>query len=309
MKRYWHVRTGTEAATLRELYRDCCTMPAERDLSEEFFSRYARGEGLGGLTAITGIRQHPSGPLAAAEAIATGEMSGTSLEHALRDAVSNLPQEVAVAVSGGIDSWLLVMLLRQAGHVVRAFYLESGVPGYCEREQVEHLANALDTECEYLRVTATDFVTFARDFVDTTECPIYNLHPVSKLLFAKALRARGIRSIVTGDGADQVLRREWDCDLLPLTVQCFEQRGVRLIAPFLSPQLLRLCGRAYADKQPVRALAARLGVPELLKRPTMFPAMPLPGGVNCLTYTADLLIELLETYRCAALPALSATKG
>ena len=233
-----------------------------------------------------------------------------------------------VAVSGGIDSWLLAAMLRTLGYRVRGWYLESGISGYCERDQVERFSDTLGILCRYIKVAASDFLASVPEFLSVTETPIYNLHPVSKWLLAKALRREGISTLVTGDGADQVMRHEWDCDLLPLTLACFQSAGVRLIAPFLAAPVIGFCRVPHPDKGPIRELARQLGVPSVPKHPTLFPAVELPmhprallpgmelGGrrpafsrrtdderrssVLLLSYTTGLLIEALEEHKQCA---------
>ena len=249
----------------------------------------------------------------------------------LTDALGeSLPEigEVDVAVSGGIDSWLLAAMLRTLGYRVRGWYLESGISGYCERDQVERFSDTLGILCRYIKVAASDFLASVPEFLSVTETPIYNLHPVSKWLLAKALRREGISTLVTGDGADQVMRHEWDCDLLPLTLACFQSAGVRLIAPFLAAPVIGFCRVPHPDKGPIRELARQLGVPSVPKHPTLFPAVELPmhprallpgmelGGrrpafsrrtdderrssVLLLSYTTGLLIEALEEHKQCA---------
>ncbi len=214
---------------------------------------------------------------------------------------------VDLAVSGGIDCWLLAALLRSRGYRVRAWYLESGVPGYCERQQVQSMAEALDIPCRYVRVTAADFVESLEEFLSVVETPIYNLHPVSKWLLAQRLRKEGVATLVTGDGADQVMRREWDCDLLPLTLACFQHAGIRLVLPFTDHRVIAFCREPFPDKRPVRELARELGVPDAAKHATLFPPVSLPGikpsgndRVDCLSYTTGLLVRVLEEHRQCA---------
>jgi hypothetical protein len=247
------------------------------------------------------------------------------LQECLADALAeSLPEigEVDVAVSGGIDSWLLAAMLRALGYRVRGWYLESGIPGYCERDQVAHFSAILGVPCRYIRVTAKDFLAYLPEFLSVTETPIYNLHPVSKWLLAKALHREGISTLVTGDGADQVMRHEWDCDLLPLTLACFQGAGLRLITPFLAPPVIGFCRVPDPDKRPIRELARQLGVPSVPKHPTLFPAVDLPrhprallpgidlGGQQTddekrssallLSYTTGLLLQALEEHeQCA----------
>src|SRR4051812_38143769 len=102
---YRHVRTGRRAETLRHPYPECDE--PERRLSPEFFDRYLAGRGMGGLTAISGVRQGP-GILASAQRVAGSETG--DLHEALAAALSAAVGDagpVDIAVSGGIDSWLL----------------------------------------------------------------------------------------------------------------------------------------------------------------------------------------------------------
>jgi hypothetical protein len=283
---YVHSRTGERAATIRELYRICSQQ--EQQLSDEFFESYLAGHGTAGLTAIRGIREGP-GLFADAPRIVERGGGHGGLRERLGAELSGC--ETAVAVSGGIDCWLLAALLKSDGRAVRGWYLESGVPGYCERDQVLRMADAVGISCECIRVEADDFLRALPRFVAVTETPIYNLHPVSKLLLAEGLAKRGIRAVVSGDGADQVMRWDWNCDLLPLTLTCFEAAGVRLVAPFLGESVISLCRTPSADKSPVRALARQLGVPDVPKRPTLFPEI---DGTAVADYSTRLLLEELR---------------
>ena len=293
---YRHFATGTRAHCIVDLYALCSRQ--ERRLSRPFFERYLAGRGTGGLTAIRGIGEGP-GPLANAAGLLQRGAGPGDLRERLAAAIEG--SEQAVAVSGGTDSWLLAALWKSSGCTVRGWYLESGIAGYCERDQVMRMADAVGVECECIRVMAGEFVEALPDFIAQTETPIYNLHPVSKMLFARALARRGVKSIVSGDGADQVMRWDWNCDLLPLTLTCFQQAGVRLIAPFLSDRVISACTIPSADKAAVRNLARQLGVPDTLKSPTLFPPI---AGLNVASRTTRLLLKSLkERTLCAASPA------
>lgn len=124
-------------------------------------------------------------------------------------------------------------------------------------------------------------------FLAVTRTPIYNLHPVSKLLLAEALRDAGVPEIIGGDAADQIFRGESTCDLLPLTLACFAHAGVRLHLPFQAVTI----AQPDPDKLALRALAADLGLPPIAKQPTLVP------GPSILNRTTE------ELARCAALLA------
>lgn len=215
------------------------------------------------------------------------------LGQVLSSVLSRLPNamEIPVAVSGGLDSWVLALLLRCAGHSVRGYTLVSNVPGYCEANQTEALARRFHIALE--QIPAPDFEEALPRFLQITRTPIYNLHPISKLLLAEALAARGVDWIVTGDAADQVFRCESTCDLLPLTQGCFAHVRVGLVTPFLAPEVRALCVVPDSDKRSLRELAADLGIPPIPKTPTLFP------GKTILAKTT----RMLETDSCAASPA------
>ncbi len=296
---YKQIRTGERFSSLRRAYAACSR--EERALSPEYFEHYAEGQGVGSLTLFRGVLQGP-GPLAG-HASLPRDGDPERLADAL---VECIPKGVAVnvALSGGMDSWLLAVLLRSRGFEIRGWYLESGVPGYCEIERVRYLSRGLGIACQCVRVTESEFVDALPSFVEAVESPIYNLHPVSKWLLAQALRSEGVASLVTGDGADQVIRQETDCDLLPLTLSCFREAGVNLITPFLNESVVRMCHRPDPEKRIVRRLAEHLGVPNLRKHATLFPEVKLPGGMDCLTYSTNMLLEALgDPRRCAALRA------
>lgn len=212
------------------------------------------------------------------------------LGEALLSALSRLRPgaPVPVAVSGGLDSWVLALLLRQMGRDVAGYTLVSHVEGYCEWEQTASIATHFDIPVHPLEVAG--FESALPRFLNVTRTPIYNLHPVSKLLLAEALAARGIAHIVTGDAADQVFRCESDCDLLPLTQACFRHCHVELVTPFLAPEVRELCTTPDPEKRPLRQLAAALGIPPIPKRPTYYP------GSNILSQT----MQMLEVLPCAA---------
>ena len=199
--------------------------------------------------------------------------------------IQALPATNAVAVSGGLDSWVLALLLRQLGRPVRAYTLATAIPGYCERHRTSALAHQFQVPLTVFE--APDFDAALPRFLYVTQTPIYNLHPVSKLLFAEALRTSGVTEIIGGDAADQVFRGETTCDLLPLTLACFAHAGVRLHLPFQAVSI----DQPDPEKLALRALAAELGLPPIAKQPTLVP------GPSILRRTTE------ELARCAALRA------
>lgn len=190
---------------------------------------------------------------------------------------------VAIAVSGGLDSWVLAALARRKGLPVCAYTLVTRIHGYCEAETTRKIAQMMGIPLIELPASLQEMEDALPRFVAITRTSIYNLHPVSKLLLAERLAARGIQSIVGGDAADQVFRKEPECDLLPLTQACFAHAGVELVLPFLSPHVAALCPEPDPEKRLLRQLAERQGLPDIPKRPTLVP------GESILRQTQEML--------------------
>ena len=110
---------------------------------------------------------------------------------------------------------------------------------------------------------------------------MFNLHPVAKLLLAEAMAADGIEVAITGDGADQVLRRDQSANYLPLCHALFDEASVDLHPPFVDAAVVAHLTSIAPDlnKQCLRDLGARLNLPDRLvhgpKRGRLAPAMDL----------------------------------
>lgn len=271
---------GRASEDLAEVY-SWCTDP-EREKCSGFFARYPRGKGIGDLTPVAGIASGP-GPVRPVPAAGNGGIGECLLRTLGR------PHEAHVAVSGGIDCWLLAAMLLRAGVRVHAWTLRTGIAGYCEYDQARRMGRALGVPVECTDASYRDFPDALPDFTAAVQFPVYNLHPVSKLLLARAFIKQGITEVITGDGADQVARHDQECDLLPLTLSAFRSQGVRVNAPFLDPAVQACFPTRDPDKSRVRALALALGVPAVPKRSTMFPDVP-----GCLEHSFRLLEAHLE---------------
>jgi asparagine synthetase B (glutamine-hydrolysing) len=188
----------------------------------------------------------------------------------------------ALALGGGLDATLLLAVIRCVlGKSVPVFSLCPRIPGYSERAAIISTARGFAVEPELLEVAEYDFVAALPDCVRFAEVPLYNLHPVSKLLFARRLQEWGIRQVITGDGADQVFAGVPGWDYLPIVGALFDGAGVRLCCPFLHPRV-SAWGRTRADpaKTALRELARGLlpaSVAEAPKVPQLAPEMDLSG--------------------------------
>lgn len=196
------------------------------------------------------------------------------LAEALRRACDDVPGgRGALALSGGVDSAVLAGLLR--GRVV-AYTLAPTFAGYGEVEEAREVAGRLGVELREVVVREEDYVESLPAAIRGCECALYNLHPVSRYLVARAARADGAAWLMTGDGADEVFRGTSGADYLPVVGALTRAAGLEAVAPFLAAGVATSVERDDG-KRALRALACELGVPEAIawraKRPRMAPSM------------------------------------
>lgn len=211
--------------------------------------------------------------------------NGCSAEVALEFAVGRIlddPRPKALALSGGLDSALILALLHQAGGTkIPVYTLASAMPGYCEIQWTRETAQAMGVrDLRVVNATEHDFVTALPATIAAAEVPLYNLHPVSKLLLARAAKEDGIEMIITGDGADQVFGTTDGRDYLPIVGALFRAANVDLTTPFADEQVIAAAENAGRDrKKSVLREIARTRVPHTIlnrpKRATFAPAMEM----------------------------------
>ncbi len=208
-----------------------------------------------------------------------------------------------VALSGGLDSFLVAALYReQAGRFPTGATLVSKLPGYCEAEDTRSMARKLGMrDLLEIEVSEQDFVDALPDAVRAAEIPFYNLHPVSKWLFAIGLRKCGVETCLSGDGADQLCRKTAGVDYLPIVGALLAASGLQLHCPLFDRA--RIPNEPEPDKQSLRKLARQLLSEEfatLPKRSCYTPAMDLrqyletPDGWSDQKKTLAVTVELLE---------------
>lgn len=192
-------------------------------------------------------------------------------------------KRVALALSGGLDSALLLALLRELGahRQVTSYILATGLPDYCEEDAALELATQMQARVKIVRASEADFVAALPRTTYIVEEPMFNLHPVAKLLLAEAMAEDGVELAISGDAADQVLRRDQSANYLPLCNALFGAASVHLYPPFVDDAVVAhlLSLAPDPDKACLRELGERLGLPERLvrgpKRGRLAPAMNL----------------------------------
>lgn len=198
------------------------------------------------------------------------------LPELLARACADIPAgRAALALSGGVDSAVLAALLRDR---VVAYTLAPELPGYSEVDGAQRIADALGMPLRRVPARAADYVDSLPAVIRACECPLYNLHPVSRHLLARAARADGFDLLITGDGADEVFRGGSGGDYLPIVGALTRGAGLVAVAPFLDPVVVAGAAAEH-DKRALRGLACALGVPEAIawspKSPRFAPPIDL----------------------------------
>lgn len=169
------------------------------------------------------------------------------------------PRRIAVALSGGLDSALvLAIATRVLGRTPPVVTLAVDVPGYGEREATRRTASVLGVELHELPASARDLLEALPLAVRAAEVPMWNPHPVSKLLLALALRREGFDAVLTGDAADQVFGGVPPRGYLPIVGRLLRSEGVEPCSPFFDARVQAHAARLPPDpgKGVLRALAA-----------------------------------------------------
>ncbi len=178
-------------------------------------------------------------------------------------------KRAALALSGGLDSALLVAMLRRLGQDdIPVFTLSSGFAGYCEQQLTSQTAKLLGVK--NLQVIDTDEAQWIAAFpevIAAAEVPLFNLHPVHRWLLAKALRQQGYEVLLTGDGADQVFAGSDPRNYLPIIGALTRSAGLELRSPFFDEALIAAAPAPTPDKSALRKVAYTWLPEALITRP------------------------------------------
>ncbi len=210
-----------------------------------------------------------------------------ALRAAIQSASNGRFDEPMLAISGGLDAAVVLALWRETGRPLpRLITLETDAPDYDESERAARVAAAFGAEIIRARVGMTDLVAALPDAISAIEQPLYNLHPVSRLLLARAAARSGGGMLVTGDGADQIFAGTPAPDYLPLMGALTRSADMGLWSPFFNQSVIAAALAAGPDpsKAALREAARAIGVPDWIadapKVSRYAPRMDLSGFVD-----------------------------
>lgn len=190
------------------------------------------------------------------------------MEQAMQQIVAD-GSRTAVALSGGLDSALVVSLLHSMGRKdVPVVTLATHLPGYCELEATQRTARLLGvTNLEVIEVDGEALIEALPAAILAAEVPLFNLHPVSRWVLAQALRKQGVEVLISGDGADPVFAGSDPRNYLPIVGALTRESGLELRSPFFDEALAAAAPAPTRDKAALRDFATGLLPAELLARP------------------------------------------
>ncbi len=212
------------------------------------------------------------------------ERPGCSLEAAMKHAMNDVccdSRRMAVALSGGLDSALVVAMLRAMGREdVPIFTLASHLNGYCELKKTREAARALGvTDLSVIETNAEEIIAAFPAAILAAECPLFNLHPVSRWILATKLRREGYEVLITGDGADQVFSCSDPRNYLPIIGALTREAGLVLRSPFLNEVVIGAAPSPTPDKSALRVLAADF-LPSMTAQGAKLPTYAPPLNVS-----------------------------
>jgi len=109
-------------------------------------------------------------------------------------------------LSGGLDSSVTAWMGRQAkAGEFRTFSLRFQDAEFDETSFQRQMAERLDSRHEEIEVARRDIAAVFPDVVRHTERPVPRTAPAPMYLLSKLVRGAGIKSVLTGEGADEVL--------------------------------------------------------------------------------------------------------
>jgi asparagine synthase (glutamine-hydrolysing) len=123
-----------------------------------------------------------------------------------REAVNrrlNGERDVAVFLSGGIDSSGVTLWLKQAGIQAHAFSLDFGEKSL-EKSQAQIVAERLHVPLQFVSVSGSDVGTILPDLIWKLDLPFGDPVTGPQYLLAEAARSAGFTAVFNGEGGDQL---------------------------------------------------------------------------------------------------------
>ena len=189
----------------------------------------------------------PDGVSENAASLARGE-AGPELLRLLRAAVSQQPRPLACALSGGLDSGVLLALMAEEAPSPLAMTLADDFTAGQELAATRALAAHCGAALEVLTIREEELPDHLEATVLACEEPIWNGRAVARHLFFRAARQAGASALLSGVGADEVL---WGNPAALLDLPRRRQAERLLAESVLTPEARATLSATGPDTQPV----------------------------------------------------------
>lgn len=140
-----------------------------------------------------------------------GEFTVSDFKAVLKDSVTERVRKdgrTAVLLSGGVDSASVLSLAAQTGEELVAYTMdfpESRGSLYSEKDLASKQATFSGVQHRVLSLKTNEILSGLRDAVRATQGFCVNGHSVAKVALAQAISDDGIKVVLTGEGADELL--------------------------------------------------------------------------------------------------------
>lgn len=190
-------------------------------------------------------------------------------------------RKVGLALSGGVDSALLLACIRNGGFSnVNVYTFATDCNGYCEKYKALSVADYFRTPLTLVQSSMEELVENFPGAIQAAEVPLYNLHPVSRWILARAMVSDGMEAMLTGDAADQAFSGVDARNYIPIVGALVRNQGLDLLSPFLLP---RVISYAQSKQDPVKShlrRAAASVLPEDWAFSTKIPRLTPPLDIS-----------------------------
>ncbi|CNG00539.1 MULTISPECIES: asparagine synthase (glutamine-hydrolyzing) [Yersinia] len=114
--------------------------------------------------------------------------------------------KIACYLSGGIDSCAVLGTSQYiTGTAPESFTIAFDDDNYSELERAKLQANYVNSHLNVLEVSEQDIVNNYERAIHSFEVPFGNTHGIAKVLLSEEVRKHGVKVVLTGEGADEVL--------------------------------------------------------------------------------------------------------
>jgi len=156
--------------------------------------------------------------------------------------------------------------------------MATGLAGYDEVDAAVTIAARYGCTCETVEISVDDIVDAIPEAAVVGETPLYNLHPVTRLVLARELARRGFATLVTGDGGDAAFAGVPDHDYVPI-VAAYTSAYLAHASPYVDPIVIAASIAAGSGADDRGVLRGYVG-DDRPKRPRMMPALDVARVID-----------------------------